>query len=773
MKFLATILLYFAFLYVVSADNTYPYSYSILEYLQGGEVIITENVNDDVQSFFIKPNWTEEAEAIYTWQGFERRNSKGTSLGASYIISSFPVENGILSIWKENNRFFIAFIDTSLDIKNITELQGNWNPYFSISTEWLGYTDTDEIGFILNQTLILCRFNPDESFRVTTISDNVLRASSLFREDKKYLHKIVYVILKEGSGIVNFLTMENEEDFSARIPISEDLFLQSFGSRAAAISYSKSYPNSLLRILDPEDGVVSESWIETSGDKIHIDSVSGVAKLIFLQSNKQSYSLKIVDYSPTTEKKEFPVSTVELPPELIEPMAFDIFGNSIIAIFRNGIATVDKSGEILSVDFFPFGEYFPEKPKIRKVSGHLVLTSATSSVILSQNEHNFWYINRFFNNFGRILLPISLIVVIIFLFSFYRTQKTFLAAVLNLPASGAVFIIDKYGRLTKANSSGKKLLGITDSIPMRRVFRFYCEFTHTKPIIELVEKALSTKDTFTQKLNIVRDNDMFEWIFNVIALRNATGLYRGFVLTGIDITEQLERKRLSNWAQLAHDMQTNLSTIRLNAEQFEFEDQPDNSNRRKKIIHQVGLLIQRVRDVVTVGRSDTINRELVDVYDMCHEVRDEFDEAMFPHVSFSVDVEHFNIFCDKPKIIRAVRNAAENGIKSMQGNPGSITFTNWNDSKFAYIGVQDTGPGMDEATRKKMLTPYFTTAKKTGGAGIGTMIMQHVMELHGGEIKVKSEQGLGTQIIFCIPNYAHNRTSKAIAEKVSSLKAEK
>ena len=347
-----------------------------------------------------------------------------------------------------------------------------------------------------------------------------------------------------------------------------------------------------------------------------------------------------------------------------------------------------------------------------------------------------------------------------------------LEAVLNLPAAGAVFIIDKYGRLKRANSSGKKLLGITDSVPMRKIFRYYCELTHTKPIIELVEKALSTRDTFTQKVNVVRNNDMYDWFFSVIPLRNAAGIFKGFVITGIDITEQLERKRLSNWAQLAHDMQTNLSTIRLNAEQFEIDDNSVNSDRLKKILHQVNLLIQRVRDVVTVGRSDTVNKELVDAFEICNEVRNEFDSAVFPHVSFNLEIQHFNVFCDKPKMIRAVRNAVENGIKSMLGKAGSITIRNWNDARYVYIGIQDTGGGMDDVTKKKMLTPYFTTAKKTGGAGIGTMIMQHVAELHGGEIQVQSEKGKGTQIIFCIPNYAHNKTSKAIAEKMMNIRTE-
>ena len=49
------------------------------------------------------------------------------------------------------------------------------------------------------------------------------------------------------------------------------------------------------------------------------------------------------------------------------------------------------------------------------------------------------------------------------------------------------------------------------------------------------------------------------------------------------------------------------------------------------------------------------------------------------------------------------------------------------------------------------------------------MIMQHVMELHGGEIIINSEKGKGSQIVFCIPNYAHNKTSKAIAEKTLAI----
>ena len=59
---------------------------------------------------------------------------------------------------------------------------------------------------------------------------------------------------------------------------------------------------------------------------------------------------------------------------------------------------------------------------------------------------------------------------------------------------------------------------------------------------------------------------------------------------------------------------------------------------------------------------------------------------------------------------------------------------------------------MDAETMANMMKPYFTSAKDGTGTGIGTMIMQHVMNLHGGSLRVTSEPGVGTQVIFRIPH---------------------
>jgi signal transduction histidine kinase len=58
---------------------------------------------------------------------------------------------------------------------------------------------------------------------------------------------------------------------------------------------------------------------------------------------------------------------------------------------------------------------------------------------------------------------------------------------------------------------------------------------------------------------------------------------------------------------------------------------------------------------------------------------------------------------------------------------------------------------MDEAVKKKMLTPYFSTSKDGSGFGIGTIIIQQVIELHQGKLLVNSLENQGTELIFQLP----------------------
>ncbi|MGY6517119.1 MAG: response regulator [Lysobacteraceae bacterium] len=65
------------------------------------------------------------------------------------------------------------------------------------------------------------------------------------------------------------------------------------------------------------------------------------------------------------------------------------------------------------------------------------------------------------------------------------------------------------------------------------------------------------------------------------------------------------------------------------------------------------------------------------------------------------------------------------------------------------VTVSDTGVGMDEATRSRLFTPFFTT--KSDGTGLGLHSCQRIVEAHGGWIEVDSSPGEGTRFLLHFP----------------------
>lgn len=66
------------------------------------------------------------------------------------------------------------------------------------------------------------------------------------------------------------------------------------------------------------------------------------------------------------------------------------------------------------------------------------------------------------------------------------------------------------------------------------------------------------------------------------------------------------------------------------------------------------------------------------------------------------------------------------------------------------LRVRDNGSGMSEATRKRMFEPFHTTKKK--GTGLGLAVTHKILEGHGAQIFVESEEGRGTDFVLIFPS---------------------
>lgn len=722
------------------SDNTFPFEYSIYQVLSGGSLEVL-STNNTYYSFFVKPTFGEFAESVFFWKGIRREKVIGIPNIPPSILSSKMYNDYLIIISTQNNRLFISMLDTNLELSSITELPTESGFYDFTQLQWLDTTSNGEMLVLINKSLYTIKID----FAKKKIYSNIVSNDALsgcFLGLKNF--HIALINFEEGNGMLYFIDNNFSKKFVCRIDVSDEVRIQQLGKLIVVVSSSKFYNSSLFQIIASDQGLINKFWIESRGNRTSIYKTEGKEIIAYLRSVQSGYLFVIAEFDDfLTKKNEI---FVQLPPVLSESFGIFRINDLHYCVFRNGICVLNQNGKIIANDLITIGEQFPESLTLDRVGNFLILKSRTSTMVLEERKHSMWFITRFFNNFGKILIPFSLLVVVIILLRKFYKQKWLLKALIEAPTTGVVFVIDKYGRLQAVNNSGKDMLGITESVPLRRMFSYYCRFEYLEKLNEIVEKSITTRESFMQKINFIRNNNEFEWLYTVLPLTSFMGKFKGSIITGTDITEVLGRQKLTNLAQLAHDMQTNLSTIRLNAEQIITGNDSKNEERKRKILHQTQLLTQRVRDIVTVGRGEIVLQD-VDAYDLCMEARAEFDENVFPNVKFELDLKKFIVQCDRPKMIRAIRNAVENAIKAFQGKPGIIKVKNWSDYRQAYFSIIDNGSGMDKNILEKFLKPYFTT----GGTGLGTMIIQHVVELHGGTIFVHSEKNVGTEITLSIP----------------------
>jgi signal transduction histidine kinase len=66
--------------------------------------------------------------------------------------------------------------------------------------------------------------------------------------------------------------------------------------------------------------------------------------------------------------------------------------------------------------------------------------------------------------------------------------------------------------------------------------------------------------------------------------------------------------------------------------------------------------------------------------------------------------------------------------------------------------VKDNGNGIPKKILGKIFQPFFTTKPTGQGTGLGLSLSYDIIKAHGGEIKVESKEGEGSEFIIMLPN---------------------
>ncbi|HPO62467.1 MAG TPA: HAMP domain-containing sensor histidine kinase [Candidatus Kapabacteria bacterium] len=741
----ATIILTLFFLnsYNCFPINIYPFSLKILDKQNVGRQHVSFQSNGHL-NYLIKQPSAEVPEQIYSWYGFNKDNSVTTIIPEGLTISS-TISDSLLYILKSQTDGNFCYV-LSPNLKVVSKIKIEYEGIFSFNSKvkWDKDTLTHTLYLLFDKTLY--HIYKKDTLTAEIIAKNVVDFKKLYNN-----YKYIYLTGNDFGVDLILIEKENKEKFLARVLYSGEVVLRKVANQFVVMTSTSNESLSVIEIINKDRGIISVSDIPSKPEFIQINEEKAALKIYFLNKTEEEYYLNILNLKDLNYKEKWQL--ISIPKDLIEPICIKYIKNRIFAFFRNGIISINENGNIESVDYIALGETLAENFDIYFHHKYILLSSDIGSILLEEQSKSFWLLNKFYEQLGKILIPLILIAMIFIIYQMYKHQKRLLNAILNLPTTGICLVVDKQNRLVNANQIGKNILRINDNIPLKKSTDFYCSDELLEPLKDLCRKVNIYRNSFNQRISLFQDDEPKEWYCSITSIKNFWGRYRGFVLTGIDITEELERKRLNNWAQFAHDLQTNLSILRINSEMLELSNTDENIERRKKIINQIHIITNKIRDIVLVGRSDKLDIQRVLTSDIIEELKKEFDLTIYPNIEFNYEINNYFLECDLRKLVRALRNAVENSIRALKNidRNGIIKFKVWEDGRLAHFAIIDNGEGMSEDSQKKILKPYFTTHKKQGGSGIGTMIMLRVMEMHGGRFAISSELNKGTEVVFTIP----------------------
>ncbi len=106
------------------------------------------------------------------------------------------------------------------------------------------------------------------------------------------------------------------------------------------------------------------------------------------------------------------------------------------------------------------------------------------------------------------------------------------------------------------------------------------------------------------------------------------------------------------------------------------------------------------------------------------------------------------IMADRNQLKQVFFNLVKNAMEAMQAG-GKLTLRVRADDDSVFIRIADTGEGIKTGDLPKLFSPYHTT--KSGGHGLGLMIVQRIMRDHGGHIGIESKESLGTVVMLQFP----------------------
>ena len=168
--------------------------------------------------------------------------------------------------------------------------------------------------------------------------------------------------------------------------------------------------------------------------------------------------------------------------------------------------------------------------------------------------------------------------------------------------------------------------------------------------------------------------------------------------------------------------------------------------------HRVGDIINSIRSMAKKARP---RMEQLKINELVMEVialmRDQLSSRELT-VNLSLATDAGSVLGDRTQLQQVILNLVLNGIEAIEASNAQLrvlTIASSRAGSGASVTVSDTGVGLDKENQEKAFEAFFTT--KPEGLGMGLSICRSIVEGHGGQMWVSSNQPRGSSFHFTLP----------------------
>lgn len=308
-------------------------------------------------------------------------------------------------------------------------------------------------------------------------------------------------------------------------------------------------------------------------------------------------------------------------------------------------------------------------------------------------------------------------------------------------------VIDNEMRILTHNEAAMKLLNMPN-----KESENILSVNRSKALRKILENVLSG---VRDESETESDGICYRFIANPVFEENQV---IGAVIVILDVTESMNREKLRRefTSNVSHELKTPLTSISGFAEIMKNGDTPNEMviDFSNSIYDEAQRLISLVSDILKISELDeksvVYEKEPVDLYILAMKIAEMLKtEADKKNVKINV-IGNSSEIIGVPKVLyEMVYNLCDNAIKYNKDN-GLVDIIITQSYKKIELTVRDTGIGIPKSHQNRVFERFYRVdkarSKAVGGTGLGLAIVKHGAMYHDAELKLESEENVGTMV---------------------------